>query len=67
MEVDAFLEVFNTLYAVDLTGGAAAEPQAAKRANPSSKASASSPSHAGVGSREGYCQGLWEGEGCGGR
>eukprot|EP00752_Nemacystus_decipiens_P009768 g8724.t1 len=69
MEIDAFLEVFNTLYAVDLTGGAAAAGQeAAKRASPSSsKASASSSLHAGAGSKEGYCQGSWEGEGCGGR
>ena len=80
MEVDAFLEVFNTLYAVDLTGGDAAasaaaggeRAKAAKSANlgsSSSRASSSSSSslHAGAGSREGYCQGSWEGEGCGGR
>lgn len=67
MEVDAFLEVFNTLYAVDLTGGAAAGPKAGMRANPGSKASASSSLRANDGSKEGYCQGSWGGEGCGGR
>eukprot|EP00903_Cladosiphon_okamuranus_P013365 g12456.t1 len=71
MEMDAFLEVFNTLYAVDLTGGAAAATgsQGAKRADPGSRALGCSSPHAGAlaGSREGYCQGSWEGEGCGGR
>lgn len=75
MDVDAFLQVFNTLYAVDLTGGAAAAAAGPKQANkkisrpasPSPSAGAAADCVAGSGSREGRCQGSWEGEGCGGR
>lgn len=76
MDVDAFLEVFNTLYAVDLTGGAAAaaaagQMQATKKisraASPSPSAGTAADCVTGSGSREGRCQGSWEGEGCGGR
>ena len=77
MDVDAFLEIFNTLYAVDLTGGDAATAAAAagpmnasKKTNLPTATSSLPPgaaAEAGRGSREGRCQGSWEGEGCGGR
>jgi len=75
MDIDAFLEVFNTLYAVDLTGGAATAAgglmQATKKisrpASPTPSTCAAADIVTGSGSREGRCQGSWEGEGCGGR
>ncbi|CAM9856392.1 unnamed protein product, partial [Scytosiphon promiscuus] len=76
MAVDAFLEVFNTLYAVDLTGGRAEisieEREKAKRrmlqqkqkdGGSTSDSAVGASVTASAGSREDRCQGSWEGEG----
>lgn len=65
MDLDAFLEVFNTLYAVSLVGDVDADSlkgKAKKKNTPSPAAQATV-----FGSREGRCEGVWEKEGCGGR
>lgn len=72
MHLDAFLEIFNTLYAVNVMGGVEVQPADATKkleASESKKASTSAGaiSHTAVSSREGRCEGSWEGEGCGGR
>lgn len=65
MDLDAFLEVFNTLYAVDLVGDA--EEKSSTKTTQKEKSGSTGKATEVVALREGYCEGSWEGEGCGGR
>lgn len=70
MDHDAFLEVFNTLYAVDMSGNNAEEfPLDRKATDKDKKGEKQAGAEGGgvAGSREGRCEGSWGGEGCGGR
>ena len=63
MSFDAFLEIFNTLYSVDLVGG---DHDLGKKSRSSLKKK-KHPAGEAAGSKEGRCEGSWGGEGCGGR
>ena len=76
MSVDAFLEIFNTLYAVDGVGigdqdGEKSSPQQQqqkkKKKKKKKEGSGGASGEEPAGSREGRCEGSWGGDGCGGR